>query len=137
MYLSAFLIAVSGCVTYHLAMKQIPANLNPFFALSVAYLIAFILSMLGVLVYPDGSRQLTDLRWSVFGVALGIIGIEAGFLLAYRAGWNVGYAALAVNVLSTLLLLPIAILVIKQGLSVSKLTGVLLCSIGLSLLLKQ
>ena len=130
------LIAVAGSVIYHLSMKKLPTGLNPFFSLSAIYLGALILSLLGMLVYSDGSRQLADLKLSMIGIALGVIGIEAGFLLAYRAGWNVGYTALAVNALSVLLLLPVAMLVMKEDVSITKMIGIVLCLGGLSLLLK-
>lgn len=130
-------VAVAGSLTYHLAIKQAPANLNPFYALAVVYALALLLCLIGLAVYPEGSRALRDLRPSVIFVALGVVGIEVGFLLAYRAGWNVGYASLLVNALGALVLLPIAIYWFKEGVSAAKLTGAALCLAGLALLVRK
>ena len=136
-YYATLGIAVLGSLTYHLAIKQAPANLNPFFALAVVYALALVLCLTGLAVYPEGSRALRDLRPSVFIVALGVVGIEVGFLLAYRAGWNVGYASLLGNVVTALLLLPVAVLIFKDNVPPAKLGGVALCLAGLALLVRK
>jgi drug/metabolite transporter (DMT)-like permease len=137
MYYLALVIATVGAVVYHLAMKQLPATLNPFFPLAVAYAGALALCSLGLWLWPDGSRSWHDLRPSVAGVALGVVGIEVGFLLAYRSGWNVGYAALAMNACSALLLAPIAAAFFKEDFGVQKIAGMILSLAGLFLLMKK
>lgn len=42
------------------------------------------------------------------------IGIEFGFLLVYRSGWNLGIAAVLTNVVASLILLPVAVLFFKD-----------------------
>lgn len=37
-------------------------------------------------------RELKLLNWAGIGLAIAIVGIEFGFLLTYRAGWNLGIA---------------------------------------------
>ncbi|HVU16194.1 MAG TPA: EamA family transporter [Candidatus Didemnitutus sp.] len=137
MYLLALVIATVGAVVYHVSMKQIPANLNPFYPLIVAYLAAAGICTVGLFVWPDGSRTWRDLNPAVAGVALGVVGIETGFLLAYRAGWNLGYANLAMNACSILILAPLAWLFFRESLSPQKLAGMGLCLAGLVLLVKR
>lgn len=137
LYYLAPCIAVLGSLTYHLAMKQAPANLNPFFALSVAYALALVFCLIGLALHPEGSRALRDLRPSIGFVALGVLFAEVGFLLAYRTGWNVGYASLLVNTSGALLLLLFAIYWFKEGVSATKLSGAALCLAGLALLVRK
>ena len=137
MYFITILVAVAGSVTYHLSLKHLPATLNPFFSLVVIYAIALLISLAGMALYPTGSRSLSQLNWSVLGASLGIIGIEVGFLLAYRAGWSMGYTALSTNVLTTLMLLPLGYLLYREQPTVERLAGLLLCSGGLWLLLRR
>ena len=137
MYYTSILIALVGSVIYHTSMKSIPKELNPFFGLAVIYFLAFIISIVAMFCWPDGSRRISDLQFGVGGVALGVLGIEMGFLLAYRAGWHVGYTALMVNVLSVLILLPIAIVFMKQGVTILKLAGIVLSVAGLAMLMKH
>ena len=67
-------------------------------------------------------------------LALSLIGLEVGFLLAYRSGWNIGLAAVLVNVAASLILIPIALLVFRDRLSWVNIAGVLVCLIGLVML---
>ncbi len=137
MYYLALALAVVSAAGYHLSMKMLPATVNPFLPLSAAYAMALGLCLIGLTLWPEGSRSLSALRPSVFGVALGVVGIEIGFLLAYRAGWNVGYAALVANVCSTLLLLPVGLMYFKEQITPQKIAGVALSLIGLGLLIKK
>jgi drug/metabolite transporter (DMT)-like permease len=137
MYYATLLVAVVSVAGYHLSIKAQPAAVNPFLPLAAAYFIAFFVCVAGLFLWSDGSRSLTALRPSVLWLALSVVGIEVGFLLAYRAGWNVGYAALLVNVCSTLVLLPVALLYFKDQLDPQKIAGVVLSLAGLALLLNK
>lgn len=137
MYYFALALAVVSAAVYHLSMKVLPGTVNPFLPLTVAYAMALAICTVGLFLWPEGSRSLQALRPSVIGVALGVVGIEVGFLLAYRAGWNIGYAALAANLGTTLLLLPIGLLFFKDHLSPQRMAGVALSLAGLGLLLKK
>lgn len=137
MYYLALALAVVSAAGYHLSMKMLPATVNPFLPFVVAYALAFLLCVLGLFLWPEGSRSVQALRPSVLGVAICVVGIEVGFLLAYRAGWNVGYAALVANVCSTLLLLPVGLLYFKEQITPQKIAGVALSLIGLGLLIKK
>lgn len=137
MYYASALVAVVSVAGYHLSIKAQSPTVNPFLPLAAAYFIAFFVCVAGLLLWSDGSRSLTALRPNVVWLALSVVGIEVGFLLAYRAGWNVGYAALLVNVCSTLVLLPVALFYFKDQLDPRKITGIVLSLAGLALLLKK
>ncbi|AXE35272.1 EamA family transporter [Chromobacterium phragmitis] len=136
MFFAAILLAVAGSVVYHLSIKQLPQDLNPFFSLAVSYGLALALCLAGMWWLPGGQRDPSALGWSNLGVALGILGIEMGFLLAYRAGWNLGYAALSANVLSAALLLPIGYWLFRESLSPGRLAGLGLSLAGLWMMLR-
>ncbi len=68
------------------------------------------------------------------GVA--IIGLEFGYLMAYRAGWNVSVGLLVANILLAIMLIPVGVLFYKEGFAISKTIGVIFCIVGLVLLNK-
>ncbi len=135
MYYATLLVTVVSVASYHLSIKAQPAAVNPFLPLAAAYFIAFFVCVAGLFLWNDGTRALAALRPSVLWLALSVVGIEVGFLLAYRAGWNVGYAALLVNVCSTLALIPISLWFFKDQISAQKLVGVVLSMAGLALMI--
>lgn len=136
MYLAALLLAVAGSIVYHLSIKQIPAGINPFLTLAFSYGLAMLVCLVA-LPFVAGSRQLGALDWSSAGVALGILGIELGFLLAYRAGGSMGVAGLSSTALSTLLLLPLGYWLFRETLSWPRLAGAGLSLTGLWLMLQK
>ena len=75
-----------------------------------------------------------QLNWATIGLAIAIVGIEFGFLLTYRAGWNLGIAAVLVNVVASLILVPVAIFIFKDTISWINILGILVCLAGLVML---
>jgi len=55
-------------------------------------------------------------------------------LLVYRAGWNLGIAAVLVNVVASLILLPVAIFLFKDKISWVNIAGIVVCFVGLVML---
>lgn len=119
-----------------LAMKLVPPHVNPFLPLAAAYLLAFAFCVAGLFLWPTGTRSLSALGPSAAVLGLSVLGIEVGFLLAYRAGVSAGFGALLVNVCATLVLVPIALIYFKDQLTPSKIAGVALSLAGLALLLR-
>lgn len=78
--------------------------------------------------------MLKTVSWTALGIGLGAVAIEIGFLLAYRAGWNLGILPISVNVVSTIILIIIGLIAYRESVSVEKIIGVLLCIGGLVLI---
>ena len=72
-----------------------------------------------------------QLNWASFALAFALVGLEVGFLFAYRAGWNIGVAAIFVHATVTLFLVPIGMLMFKEKLSPTNMIGILVCVIGI------
>ncbi|MGC0153623.1 hypothetical protein ACPRNU_14260 [Chromobacterium vaccinii] len=136
MFAVALLLTVAGSVLYHLSIKQVPAAINPFFSLAVSYALALAMCLVGMWWLPAGQRGVAALNWSSLGVALGIVGVEIGYLLAYRTGWNLGYAGFSSNVLSTAMLLPLGWWLFHEQPSPGRVAGMVLSLAGLWLMLR-
>ncbi len=130
-------ITILSSVLYHFSQKSTPANVNPAVAILITYVVAFFLTLILVLFIPTQIGFLAEVRqlnWASYLLAISIVGLEVGYLLVYRAGWNVGIAAVLVNVAASLLLVPVALWVFKQHLSWINLVGILVCLVGLVML---
>jgi drug/metabolite transporter (DMT)-like permease len=139
MFLFYFSITLAICSSalYHFTAKSTPSNVNFTVSLLVTYAVAFIVVLLTLFFFPVKSGfafELKQLNWASIGLAIAIVGIEFGFLLTYRAGWNLGIAAVLVNVVASLLLVPVAILIFKDKISWINILGILVCLAGLVML---
>lgn len=133
------LVAAAGGVLYHLSQKSVPRDVNPLFALIIAYAVSMIVCVACSFFYPS-EKSLTDTfkesNWAIVGVGISAAAIEVGFLLAYRIGWNLSLAALQTNVAVALMLIPIGVLIFKEDLSLWNVLGVACCFMGLVLISK-
>jgi len=130
-------LAIASSALYHFSQKGTPANANPAVAISVTYVVAFLLTLSLLLFLPAKKGILAEVRqlnWASYLLAFSIVGLEVGFLLVYRAGWNIGIAAVLVNVVASLILVPVAIFVFKEELSLLNIIGILVCLAGLVML---
>lgn len=130
-------LAILSSVLYHFSQKEIPTRANPVVAVIVTYGLALLLCF-GLLAFfrPQGGllNSLRDLNWSTYLLAFSIVGLETGYLLVYRSGWNIGLAAVLVNVAASIILVPLAILYFKENLTWVNVLGVLVCLAGLVML---
>jgi len=130
-------LAILSSALYHFVAKSTPLNVNFTVSLLVTYAVAFVVTLLGFFFFPATNgitAELKQLNWASIGLAIAIVGIEYGFLLTYRAGWNLGIAAVLVNVVASLILVPVAILVFKDKISWVNFLGILVCLAGLVML---
>ncbi len=139
MFLFYFSITLAICSSalYHFSAKSTPANVNFSISLVVTYLVALGIVLLTTFFFPAQNGlvfELKQLNWASFLLAIAIVGIEFGFLLVYRSGWQIGLAAVLVNVVASLILVPVAIFVFKDELNWVNIVGILVCLVGLVML---
>lgn len=135
-YFSISLAIVSSAL-YHFTAKSTPTNVNFTVSLLVTYAVAFVVTLIGFFFFPATNgiaAELKQLNWASIGLAIAIVGIEFGFLLTYRSGWNLGIAAVLVNVVASLILVPVAIFVFKAKLNWINVLGIFVCLAGLVML---
>ena len=140
LFVFSMALTVLSNVVYHLCQKAISANANPLISLFFTYATGMLLTLICFpFFYPNVSavESVKNLNWATFGLGFAVVGLELGFLLAYRAGWNLSLGALYSNVLVTLLLLPVGIFFYREQLQTRHLLGLAFSLIGLVLLGKK
>ncbi len=136
-YAFAIGLTIVANVGYHLCQKAIRPDASPAASLVVTYAVALLVSFALWPWLGGGQGLATELR--KLGPASYILGttvvlLELGFLLAYRAGWDIGVAALFSNASVALLLLPLGLLAFNEGMTGRKALGLALAFAGLVLL---
>jgi drug/metabolite transporter (DMT)-like permease len=130
-------LAITSSALYHFTAKSTPSNVNFTVSLLVTYAVAFVVTLFGFFFFPIKNGltfELNQLNWASIVLAIAVVGIEFGFLLTYRAGWNLGIAAVLVNVVASLILVPVAIFFFKDKISWVNILGILVCLVGLVML---
>jgi drug/metabolite transporter (DMT)-like permease len=117
--------------------KSVNPNVNPVVSVIVTYVVALIATLIIYPFYPSSlgfMASLNSLNWASYTLGLTIIGVEFGYLLAYRAGWHLNLTAITTTILVTLLLVPLGMIVFHEEITARKIIGVLLGIVGLFLI---
>jgi len=131
------IMAVTFSIAYHVGQKSTPSGLNPMVALIVTYLTASVVSIIAYFLFipKEGAigilSSLKQVNWASYVLGFAVVGLELGYLLAYRAGWNITLTSLISNSLVALLLIPVGMFFFKESLSTNTVIGILLCLSGL------
>lgn len=129
---------VVGCnVLYHICTKSIPKQLNPMISIIVTYLIGAAFALLiFFLIDPnkDVSAQIKLVNWAPIALGVFIVGLEAGFILLYRAGWDISIGSLVCNILLAVALIAVGYFFYKENITLQQIAGVAFCIVGLVLI---
>jgi len=127
-------LAIAATVAYHVVLKMTPAGANPLLSLLVTYG-AVALLFAAVLAFGPGTfewrQELRSLNWTAIALAFAIIGLDLGFILLYRSGFEVSLGALVTQTAAAMLLVGIGVLVFREKLSLANGLGIALCLAGL------
>lgn len=130
-------LIVCANVFYQLCTKSIPNEIDPLASLTVTYLIGAVISGLLYLISNRGGSLLQEyahLNWASVLLGLSIVGLEAGYIYAYKNGWSVSSLPVVQSALVSLVLIAVSLLVYHEAVTVSKLAGIAVCLLGLYLL---
>ena len=128
------LVVLSNTV-YHVCSKAMPEALNPFFAMFFTYLTGVAVSA-GLYFALRGnesavSTELRALSPAPFVLGIVIVGLETGFIYAYKAGWAVSTASVVQSSILAVVLIGVGALLYSEKITLTKLLGLAICMVGL------
>ena len=119
---------------YQICAKSVPGDVSPFASLTVTYLVGAAVSLLMFFVQGHGSGLLKEwgqLNWSSVVLGIVIVGLEAGYIYAFQAGWQVSTAQVVQSAVLAAVLLAVGYLLYHETLTWTKCVGVAICAVGL------
>lgn len=134
-YILPLLIVILSNTIYQVCAKSLPEDLDPFASLTVTYFVSAVISLaLYYALNRGGSsfmQELRKLNWVPFVFGIVLIGLEAGFIYAYKAGWKVSTLSIVQSAFLAVILLIVGFVLYKEPLTLNKLAGVAICLAGL------
>ncbi len=127
------LVVVSNIV-YHICAKSVANDMNPFASLTITYVFGAISSL--ILYYAlekDANliKEYTHTGWAPFVLGIAIVGLEVGFIYAYKAGWAVSAAYITQSSFLAIALIIVGYFLFKEIIPLNKVIGILICMVGL------
>jgi len=135
-YIPVVIIVLSNAL-YDISAKAFPEGLNAQAGLTAYYIIAAVVSF--TLFYltsetKDFPAELKKVTWATFTLALGCTGIDLGYVLLFRAGWNISYGSLACNIMIAVTLIIVGKILFREYINRYHLLGISLCLTGFALI---
>ena len=130
-------LLVLSNVFYHITAKSLPEGLDSFLCMTITYMVGAITSLILYFTIGSGENitsQLGNLNWAPFVLGLAVVGLEAGAIFMYKAGWEVSVGNIVQAIFVAIALLIIGVLVYKEALTATKLCGIATCLVGIFLL---
>lgn len=136
MFFFLITVAVIANVFYHVASKSIPTEQNAFMGLVVNYATALIASAILFFITPHEKIlvEASKTNWACILMGLSITGVEAAFVMIYRAGGELSTASLIVNILIAMAMLFVGGFFYREQITLQKIFGAMLCIAGVILL---
>ncbi len=136
-YIWPIALVVLSNVIYQICAKSVPSSMNPFASLTITYLIGAAAS--AVLYFAlsknaDLFREYAKTNWAPFMLGIVIVGLEVGFIYAYKAGWQVSTASIVQSSFLATALIAVGFFIFREAISWNKIAGVAICLVGLILI---
>lgn len=127
-------LVVLSNVVYQISAKSVPKALNPLASLTVTYLVGAAFSaVLFFALNRSGNlfAEYAKINWAPFVLGLSVVGLEVGFIYAYKNGWAVSAASIVQSAFLAIALLFVGAWLYRETITAQKLIGIALCLVGL------
>lgn len=133
-YIWPIALVVVSNVLYQICAKSVPREMDAMASMTVTYLVGAACSaVMFFVMHPGGSllREYARLNAAPFLLGVSVVGLEVGFIYAYKAGWPVSTASLVQSAFLSVALLFVGALLYREALTPSKVLGAAICLVGL------
>lgn len=133
-YIWPIVLVVISNVVYQICAKGLPDNMSPLASMTITYLVATIVSAILYFSTTKNAnlvKEYSKTNWAPFVLGVVIVGLEVGFLYAYKYGWQVSTAQLVSAAALTVILIFVGRWMYNETLTWNKMVGVGACLVGL------
>ncbi len=136
-YIWPIALVVISNTLYQVCAKSVPEGMNPLASLTVTYLIGAAVSCaMYYLLNRNGNlfREFRTLNWAPIVLGVVIVGLEVGFIYAFRAGWQVSVTQIITSAAVAVILIFAGYLLYHEAITWNKIVGMIVCIAGLVLI---
>lgn len=136
-YIWPIALVVLSNTLYQVCAKSVPDGMNPLTSLTVTYLVGAVVSCTMYYILNRNAnlvRELRMLNWAPFVLGVAIVGLEVGFIYAFRAGWQISVAQIVTSAILAVILIFVGYLLYHEAITWNKIVGIVICLAGLILI---
>ena len=130
------LVIVSNTV-YQICAKSVPEGMNPLASLTITYVVGAVASLILFFTLNKNVNIVAEWKktnWAPFVLGLVIVGLEVGYIYAFKAGWQVSTAQIVQAVILAAILVFVGKMLYNETITWNKIVGIIVCLGGLGLI---
>lgn len=127
-------LVVFSNIVYQICAKGVPKDMDAMASMTITYLVGAVCSAIMFFIMNKNGNLLHEyskMNWAPVFLGVSVVGLEVGFIYAYKNGWAVSTASLVQSAFLAVALLFVGALLYHETISVSKVVGVGFCLVGL------
>ena len=127
-------LVVLSNTLYQVCAKSVPEGMNPLASLTVTYLIGTVVSCALYYILNRDANLLREIRltnWAPVVLGVVIVGLEVGFIYAFRAGWQVSAAQIVSSAMVAVIMIFVGYLLYHEAITWNRIAGIIICLAGL------
>ena len=136
-YIWPIILVILSNVFYQICAKSVPEKMNPLASLTITYAVGAIVSLLLYFILNRKGNLLEEYKqvnWAPFVLGLAIVGLEVGYIYAFKAGWPVSTAQIVQAAFLAIILIFVGYFLYKETITWNKVVGIIVCLVGLGLI---
>ena len=127
-------LIVFSNVIYQICAKGVPKDMDAMASMTITYLVGAACSAVMFFAMNRNAsllREYAKTNWAPILLGISVVGLEVGFIYAYKNGWAVSTASIVQSAFLAVALLFVGALLYHESITFSKVIGVLFCLVGL------
>ena len=136
-YIWPIALVVLSNTLYQICAKSVPEGMNPLASLTVTYLVGAVISCAMYYILNREANLFREIRltnWAPIVLGIVIVGLEVGFIYAFRAGWQVSVAQIVSSAAVAVILIFVGYLLYHEAITWNRIAGIIICLAGLVLI---
>ena len=133
-YIWPIALVVVSNIVYQICAKAVPEDMDAMASMTVTYLVGAVYSAIMFYAMNRNGNLLHEygkLNAAPFLLGISVVGLEVGFIYAYKIGWPVSTASIVQSAFLAEALIFVGALLYREAITANKIIGVVICLIGL------
>lgn len=127
-------LVVVANIVYQICAKSVPKNMDTMASMVITYLVGALCSAIMFFVMNRDASLLHEFSKSNAApvwLGISVVGLEIGFIYAYKIGWAVSTASIVQSTFLSLALLVVGAVLYNEAITLNKIIGITICLVGL------
>ena len=126
-------LVVFSNIVYQICAKGVP-KMDAMASMTITYLVGAACSAVMYFVMnKDGNllQEYAKINWAPIFLGVSVVGLEVGFIYAYKNGWAVSTLSIVQSAFLAVALIIVGAVLYHEAITANKVIGIVICLIGL------